>query len=207
MSAALKAKVRFPIEAAIDLIGAALLGAHALHEAKNAATGEALGIVHRDLSPRNLLVGRGGALKLIDLGLGKSTQQDWRTATGIVMGTMGYLSPEQAMGADVDRRADLYTLAVVLFEMLTLERYIPKGQHMSMVEAQIRPRAISARSLRPELPEALDFVLLRALSPQRDDRFATAMELRSALLSVVPEASLGDAGSRLECRDAEACGG
>src|SRR5262249_5928141 len=111
----------FAIEQVVALMCGALRGLYALHTAKNPANQEALGAVHRDISPRNLMITPDARAVIIDLGLGKSNLQAWVTRAGRISGTPGYISPEQVLGERVDSRSDLYSIAVVLYELITLE--------------------------------------------------------------------------------------
>ena len=174
----------------VDTIEGALAGLAALHEATDPATGAPLGIVHRDISPRNILVDRTGRAVLIDLGLGHSMLKDWQTRTGRVMGTVGYMSPEQVRAKTVDHRTDLYALGTVLFEMLTMQPYIPPGPMGVRLRETGSPVFRAPSSVRQDLPEALDAVLARALAPDPDERFQSARAFSSALRQAAP-ATLG----------------
>ncbi len=172
------------IASVIDLIAGGLDGLDTLHTAKDDA-GNPLGIVHRDISPKNLMVGEDGRMRLIDLGLGKSNAQDWKTRTGVVMGSVGYMPPEQARGERVDARADLYSLAVVCFEMLALRNYVRRGTVTAMMEASATPKFLKPSSFRPDVPEGLDAVLERALAPEKEQRYQTARHFSNALRKVI----------------------
>jgi serine/threonine protein kinase len=101
-----------------------------------------------------------------------------------VMGSVGYMAPEQARGERVDARADVYAIGVVLFEMLALRNYIPPGPLPTMIEASTRPRFVRPSNFRPDVPKALDQLCEKALSADREARFQTALELRDALVEV-----------------------
>ncbi len=164
----------------------ALDGLEALHGAVHPETAVPLGAVHRDVSPGNVMVAADdGRCVLIDLGLGRSNVQRWRTQTGMLMGTPGYMAPEQARGERTDARTDLYALAVLLWEALMLERYVPREETPAMLA---RMRAPALRPLTGRAP-ALAAVLQRALSPEPAERFESAAELSRALLAAQPAAS------------------
>lgn len=182
----------------VDLIVGGLDGLHALHTAVDRG-GRPLGVVHRDISPKNLMVGEDGRMRIIDLGLGKSNVQDWKTRTGVVMGSVGYMPPEQVRGQRVDARADLYAMGVVLFEMLTLRSFIRRGPVPTMLSASLAPELRAPSSLRPDLPKSLDPVVLRALDARPESRWATAAEFRDALRRAWPEAK--SAGGMLSLID------
>jgi serine/threonine-protein kinase len=173
------------IAAVVDSIANGLAGLHALHTARD-KMGKPLGIVHRDISPKNLMIGEDGMMRLIDLGLGKSRAQDWKTATGVVMGSVGYMPPEQATGDDVDGRADIYAMGVVAFELLTLRNYIKRGPVTQMMEQTIVPKFQNPSEFRPDVPAGLDAVIEKAVKPFREDRFQTPREFLDALRAVVP---------------------
>jgi eukaryotic-like serine/threonine-protein kinase len=173
------------VASVIDLIAGGLEGLDQLHTARD-TDGKPLGIVHRDISPKNLMVGEDGRMRLIDLGLGKSNAQDWKTRTGVVMGSVGYMPPEQARGERVDARADLYSIAVVCFEMLALRNYVKRGTITQMMEASATPSFVRPSDFRPDIPEALDRVLERALDIDKEKRFQSARQFLSALREVVP---------------------
>lgn len=175
-----------PIEAVLDCLRGGLLGLRALHSAIDVETGQALGIVHRDISPKNLMVGEDGLTRIIDLGIGKSNRQGWKTQPGVLMGTVGYMPPEQAAGEHVDGRADLYAMGVVGFEMLVLRNFIKRGPLLEMMAASLEPRFRLPSTLRPDVPRAVDLLFERALRPDRGGRFQTADEFLRALEEAMP---------------------
>jgi hypothetical protein len=156
------------------------------------------GVIHRDLKPENIfLVPRAGMrdfVKVLDFGLAKLLRDDMRgndTRAGIVMGTPYYMSPEQCQGQEIDRRADIYSLGVILFEMLTGKLPFGGDGYTDVLVKQMTMRAPAARSLVPDVPEALDAVLQKALAKTPAERFSTMAELREALLDPerVPDAA------------------
>jgi serine/threonine protein kinase len=169
------------LPAAVQIYRDGLAALHALHNAKNPENGAPLGVVHRDIAPRNLILHRDGRLVLIDLGLGRSNAQPWRTKAGAIFGTPGYMAPEQASSARMDHRADLYALTVVFFELLTLERYVPKADRAAMIAWMQAPVFRAPASLRQGVPKSLDPLMQRALAVRPEDRFASAEELLGAL--------------------------
>lgn len=178
-----------PTGFAVRIICDALQGLAALHSASDRKTGEVLGAVHRDLSPRNLIVRADGRAQLIDFGLGKSKLKDWKTRTGAVLGSHGYMAPEQVLAGAVDQRTDVYAAAAILFELLTLRPYIERGSIPEMLTRQSKPTFVAPTSLRKELPGALDGVLAKALSIDADQRYESASDFRRALLAAAPEAN------------------
>jgi eukaryotic-like serine/threonine-protein kinase len=175
-----------PLRSVSDIVIGALEGVRALHSARD-SSGENIQFVHRDIAPKNLMIGRDGTTRLIDLGLGKSKLQDWKTATGAVMGTPGYMAPEQAKGGKVDARTDLYSLGIVLFEALTLVPYIPIGNVVSMLRSAAAPVFRPPSQHRPEVPSELDRVVEKAVSVEPEDRFQSADEFIAAIARCIPQ--------------------
>jgi serine/threonine-protein kinase len=196
-----------PVEAAVALLSDALRGLEALHSAVHPTTHEPLAVVHRDVSPRNLMITPERRLVLIDLGLGKSNLRDWATRTGTLMGTPGYIAPEQIAQADVDHRADLYAIAVVGFELLTVHHYVKRGEPIEMLEACLAGPFRPPSTLRSSIPAALDRFFERALALDPNDRFASASEMLAALTAVVkagpPDASMFPAAFHREIAETE----
>ncbi|MBI4815232.1 MAG: serine/threonine protein kinase [Deltaproteobacteria bacterium] len=155
----------------------ALRGLEALQAALHPETREPLRVVHRDIAPKNLLLGEDLTLRVIDLGLGSSSAQDWATRQGVLLGTPGYLSPEQAARGRTDARSDLYAIGAVAFELLTLNRYIPHGSLLEVLERTQSPgarlEALEGSPIRDAIGKAV------AVSP--DDRFESAEQFRLAI--------------------------
>jgi len=176
---------RWSIGAALAIVDGILDGLSALHEAVDPATGAPLGAVHRDISPTNVMIAADGRPVLIDLGLGRSALGQWETRTDTLLGTPGYMSPEQILGRPVDLRADLYSTAVLAFELITHVRYVEPGELAQMLRAACDDPFRPVSTLAPGVPAELDAVLERALAVRPADRFPTARALRAALISVV----------------------
>ncbi len=177
----------FPLGALVRL-GVEVLGA--------LGAAHALGIIHRDLKPDNIFVTKLGRAKVLDFGIAKLRPEQrgpsGATRTGALLGTPQYMSPEQALGQEVDPRADLYALGVILFEGATGRRPFDAESLFELLRLHVQEAAPAARSLRPDLPPALEQVISRALAKQREARFQTAEELASALIAVgreLPDAS------------------
>jgi serine/threonine protein kinase len=164
-------------------IGAEILSALAyVHRAEDEA-GQPLHLVHRDLSARNIMVSFDGAVKLIDFGLAKADVDDFQTAQGTVLGTFPYLSPEQAVGRDVDGRSDLYSLSVILFESLTGRALIPRTKPAEMLPKILHDPPPPHSVFPPEVPAALRSVVIRGLAKALDKRWQSAGEYRDAMLA------------------------
>lgn len=153
--------------------------------------GNDLSIVHRDVSPSNVLLSYEGAVKIADFGIAKAQGTTFDTKEGVLKGKFEYMSPEQAWGRPIDRRSDVFSLGTVLWEMLTGHRLFKGASDMDTLErirsAVVRP----PRELRPELPEALEASVLRALSADPDDRYPDAAsfgnDLREYLSPLAPD--------------------
>jgi serine/threonine-protein kinase len=148
---------------------------------KTGAEGESLGIVHRDISPHNVMVSYEGEVKVIDFGLAKSSAGSAQTLPSTVMGKLGYMSPEQARAEKVDARSDIYSAGVVLWEMLAGRRLFDSESVGQMIAAMAHPVIPSLRSIRPDISPSLEKVVHRALTPATADRYARAEELARAL--------------------------
>lgn len=151
------------------------------HEVSHPETGETLGIVHRDVSPPNVLMSRNGEIKLADFGLAKAASQLETTDPGVVKGKMSYLSPEAARGEDVDRRADIFAVGILLYEMLTGKRLFYGDTDYQTVElvraAKVPPIAPQNPEVEPELEE----ICRKTLAKRVEDRFQSATDLQDAL--------------------------
>lgn len=146
------------------------------------ANGRALNIVHRAISPANVLVTYSGEVKVLDFGTARAANRAQRTQVGVLKGKLGYLSPEQLRsGEPVDRRADLFAVGVVLWELLTGQRLFPEGSQEETL-SRIDFGAIDPPSaLNPYVPEPLDAVVLQALAAKPEKRFGWASEMETAL--------------------------
>ena len=153
----------------------AALGLHYAHTLRD-ANGGALGIVHRDVSPSNIMLLFAGGVKLLDFGIAKTGAAADREAKSI-KGKIRYLSPEQVLNEPVDGRADVFALGITLWEMLVGERLFASKDHQATLRNVLGKPIPPPSSLRPQIPRALDMVVLRALERQKAKRYATAEEL------------------------------
>jgi len=149
------------------------------------AEGHELNIVHRDVSPQNILISYEGDIKLCDFGIAKAASKASKTQSGALKGKIQYMSPEQAWGRPIDRRSDLFSLGVVLHELLTGERLFHGDTDINVLE-KVRNAEVPAPSgANPEVPHNLDAVVLKALAKDPDDRYANASDLLRDLDSVL----------------------
>jgi serine/threonine protein kinase len=171
----------------VSAIGCGILhGLHAAHEATD-ERGRALGIVHRDVSPQNVLVGSDGVARVVDFGVAKAVGRLNTTLSGQVKGKMAYMAPEQLRSGAVDRRADLYAAAMVLWEAITLGR--PFGDETEAAFKRVSVDVPPPSSVVPGLPPALDEMLARALARVPEQRTSTALQMARELEEAVPPAS------------------
>jgi serine/threonine-protein kinase len=193
IGAARRARERIPPRVASAIMGGVLEGLHAAHEAA-ARRGEPLGIVHRDVSPQNVLVGADGIGRLVDFGVAKARGRTQVTEDGQVKGKFGYMSPEQLAGGRVDRRTDVWAAGVVLWETLVGARLFA-GADGATAPAMALTAEVPLPSQRvPDLPAALDDVVLGALTREPQRRLGSALEMARRLHAAVPPATAAEVG-------------
>jgi hypothetical protein len=184
-----------PLKMIAAILCGVLHGLHAAHEATS-EQGEPLEIVHRDVSPQNILVGADGIARVLDFGVAKAEGQIHVTREGHVKGKLGYMAPEQFEQRIVDRRADIYSIGVVLWELLTGERLLAADTVALMVKSVLEHRIERPSARAPgRVSPAVDEVAMRALSRNPSDRFATARQMALALeesIGLASPAQLGD---------------
>jgi serine/threonine protein kinase len=185
---------RIPPSIASSIVAGALLGLHAAHEATN-DRGERLDIVHRDVSPQNIIVGVDGVARMLDFGVAKATERLLETTQeGRIKGKIAYMAPEQLRGAHVNRQTDIYAASVVLWEALTGERLFVGRTEGDVLDgvllAAIEPPSKWAKGL----PSGLDAVVMQGLARERSQRFSTAREMAIALQTcgVAPATEVGE---------------
>ncbi len=184
MNAARKKSLPLPLGLAL-LVASRLASALDYAHRKRDFEGRELGLVHRDVSPQNVLITFEGDIKLCDFGIAKAVTKASQTQMGALKGKLQYMSPEQAWGKPVDSRSDIFSLGAILFEMLTGERLFPGGSEISVLEAVRDGRTRTAREISPAVPPEVDEIVRRALAREPDQRFASAGEMQSRLESVL----------------------
>jgi serine/threonine protein kinase len=171
---------RIPVPLVLNIIAQACAGLHYAHE--RVVNGKPLNIVHRDISPQNLVVSFEGVVKLVDFGIAKAELRETRTQSGTIKGKFAYMSPEQCVATNVDRRTDVFALGVIAHELLTGRRLFKKPSPYETYQAVIECAVEPPSRIDPSLDPALDPIIMRALAKDKDRRYATAEELGDALL-------------------------
>jgi serine/threonine-protein kinase len=159
-------------------------GLHAAHELRS-HDGRLLDVVHRDVSPPNIFITTEGVVKLLDFGVAKARGASQKTRTGTVKGKNAYMSPEQVLGEQIDRRSDLFSLGIVMWESLTASRLFLRDTDFETFRAITRGDLPDVASHRADLPPALAEVVRCALERDRDRRYASSLDLAAALDAAV----------------------
>jgi serine/threonine-protein kinase len=192
-----------PLVLGARIVSAAAEGLAYAHEFTDAATDEPLQLVHRDVSPDNILISRSGAVKLVDFGIAKARGVSHHTQTGTIKGKVAYMAPEQLRGDPLDRRVDLYGLGVVLYELVTLNMPYVAASDASLVRKVLYDAYVPPTDRRPELPLALQQILTGLLAKNRDERYADCRALQADLeryIHATGETASGFALSQLVAR-------
>jgi serine/threonine-protein kinase len=168
------------------VVAQAAAGLHAAHELRG-SDDRPLGLVHRDVSPENILLSYDGRVYVADFGVAKLAQSHRATESGVVKGKFAYMSPEQTRAGELDRRSDVFSAGVVLHEALTGERLFASNSPADTIRRIGEDKPSDPSTLRPEVPPAIADVALRALAKDREARFATAVEMAEALRRALRE--------------------
>ena len=174
-------KSMFSIDMSCHIISQVCNALGYAHAFKDRLTNEHLAIIHRDISPQNVMISYDGAVKLFDFGIAKAKSASQATKSGVIKGKPSYLSPEQIAGEVLDGRSDVFALGIVLWEMLTAKRLFLAENDMAILRmiqsAKIEPPA----TYNPAIPQELDAIVLRSLARDRDKRYKTAEEFQRDL--------------------------
>jgi serine/threonine-protein kinase len=201
-----------PPEMAVRIIADAAAGLHAAHELRD-DQGRLRGLVHRDISPHNILIGTNGVVKIVDFGVAKAGgRASQATRAGQLKGKFGYMSPEQARGRPVDRRSDVFSLGIVLFELTTSRRLFRGESDVETLRLVISGQIPKPTAIDATYPPELERIVLRALHRDADERYQTAAALENDLRAylkasriVVPQSGIAGllkrvVGQRVEQR-------
>jgi len=181
LNKARKANYEVPIEFAVFVANEVCKGLDYAHNKKDDKTGASLNIIHRDMSPQNVMVSYEGDIKIVDFGIAKAKDQFDETRTGVIKGKFGYMSPEQAQGHKVDARTDIFASAVMLYELLTGERLFAAENEIAILK-KIQDCVVPKLSEKnAKVPSELETILLKALAKNPDERYQTAGEFHIAL--------------------------
>jgi serine/threonine protein kinase len=183
--AAAKQQRMLPVPIACEIIAQAASGLDDAHEART-PTGVHLGIVHRDVSPQNVLVGVDGRTRVVDFGVARAVLRQSHTSTGTLKGKFAYFSPEQAAARELDPRSDVFALGIVAWETLLARRLFESTENPLETITRIRSMPIPRPSaMRPEIPELVSDVIMRALNRDRDSRWESAGAFATALRAAI----------------------
>ena len=169
-----------PVAFKVRIVAEAAAGLDYAHKALS-QSGRPLGLIHRDVSPQNVLVGFNGSVKVIDFGVAKAANKISTTTAGAIKGKYPYMSPEQARGEELDHRSDVFGLGIVLYEVLTQTRLFKRDTDTATLRAVVGSKITPPSGVVDGLPKALDTIVLKALARKRDERFQSAGELQIAL--------------------------
>lgn len=166
---------------------------------KKDSLGNDLNLVHRDVSPQNVMLSYDGEVKLIDFGIAKvNASREAQTEAGVLKGKFAYMSPEQVRGEPLDRRSDIFTAGIVLYELLTGERLFPTDSELSSLEKIRNVEILPPTAYNKRIPEELERIVMRALAAKLEERYQTALELHDDLQSFMYTA--GEFYSRKELK-------
>jgi serine/threonine protein kinase len=173
--------LRMPLDLSLRVVSQVCAALEYAHRKKD-ARGRPMEIVHRDVSPQNILISFEGDVKLVDFGIAKAATKASNTDRGALRGKLLYMSPEQAWGRPIDRRSDVFSLGIVLYEMVTgTKPFLGAGTELTILELVRQCVIASAREINPRVPEALDRVIMEALARDPDERYQDAGQMQRGL--------------------------
>src|SRR5580704_11665784 len=193
---------RIPLELALTTVAGAAAGLHHAHE-RRGPDGNPLGIVHRDVSPSNIMVGYDGSVKLLDFGIAKAASRSVETQSGIIKGKFAYMAPEQCRGRDVDRRSDVFSLGIILYEISTQHRCFRADSDFDTMHRIVTGDVVRPTRIVPSYPAALEAIVMKALAIDAAQRYQSAGQLLEAIeaFAVVSRLSLSTMGLGRFMRD------
>ncbi|MBN2498224.1 MAG: serine/threonine protein kinase [Deltaproteobacteria bacterium] len=179
-----KRHILLPHEMAAGIVSQVCDGLAYAHALKN-TDGEPLGIVHRDISPQNVIILFTGVVKLVDFGIANAAHKIHKTRTGAVKGKLSYMSPEQCLGAEVDARSDIFSLGAILWELLAGQRLFKRNTDPAVIRAIVDEPIARVCDARDDVPAELARIVDRALAREPDERFQSADEMGAALQAFI----------------------
>ena len=176
---------QMPLEAACYIVAEMCHGLHYSHLKRDALSGEPLQVIHRDISPQNILLSWSGEVKIGDFGIVKAAQRSTHTEAGIIKGKFYYMSPEQALGIDIDWRSDIFSTGIVLFETLTATPLYDDTEDATLMQRVQSGDVRSPCEFRDDIPPELERICMKALEADREDRYQGALEMGRDLANFV----------------------
>lgn len=172
-----RAGIPFPMIYALRIASSVCEGLYYAHT-KTDAYGNPLNVVHRDITPENILVSWDGTMKIVDFGIAKANTQIEQTRAGEIKGKLSYMSPEQAMGKSLDQRSDIFSVGAVLYEWVTGYKLFTGENEMAILKSIIDGKIYPPSYFKEDVPEAVEKILMRALEKDREQRYQTAWEMQ-----------------------------
>jgi serine/threonine protein kinase len=169
-----------PVEHVCRIIGGVCDGLFYAHSRKD-YDGKPLNIIHRDISPQNILISFAGGVKVVDFGIAKASTQLAQTRAGVLKGKYAYMSPEQVRGSKIDHRSDIFAVGLVMYEMLTGVRAFERDSSLKTLKAIVQDKPLNPREMNPEIPMEVVKILSKALEKNPDRRYKTAQEFQLAI--------------------------
>jgi serine/threonine protein kinase len=163
-----------PLTIVLRVLAEAAVGLHYAHEAVN-PKGDRLNLVHRDISPSNIFITYSGQVKVLDFGIAKAESRVTTTTAGVVKGKYQYMSPEQARGDFIDRRSDIFSMGVSMYEALTGTRPFARESDLAVLKAVLEGDYVPVRALRPDVPVEVEQILAKAMALEADERYPSAL--------------------------------
>ncbi|MCC7386816.1 MAG: serine/threonine protein kinase [Deltaproteobacteria bacterium] len=191
-----KLGIQFPVEYAVQIASMVLDGLFYAHT-KADAQGQPLNIVHRDVTPENIMVAWNGSVKILDFGIAKAASQTDQTKAGEIKGKLSYMSPEQAMGKALDARSDIFSMGIVLYEWITGYRLFTGENEMAILKAIIDGKIYPPSYFREDIPEDVERILMRALEKDRDQRYQSARDMQLDILEWMAHAEFAPSAAHL----------
>ena len=177
-----KLQLRIPIEICCFIAGESLKGLDYAHHFIDEKTGEPMGIIHRDVSPQNIMMSYEGSVKVVDFGIAKAASKaESGTKAGVLKGKFGYMSPEQARGADLDKRSDVFAMGIVLWELITQRRLFTHEDELRTLEKVRECKVPKPSEKNPTIPYALEKIVMRALEKEPGVRYNSCGEFYADL--------------------------
>jgi serine/threonine protein kinase len=173
-----------PVDLVVFLIMNLCLGLDYSHKRRDDETGTPLGLVHRDVSPQNIMVSYQGEVKISDFGISKANTEPSLTQAGVIKGKLAYLSPEQAVGEIVDHQADIYALGLVFYEILTATRIYRFDSDIEAINTIPKMEISPVHKVREDIPASLSAIVMKCLAKDKTQRYQDAKEIHDDLFEL-----------------------